>query len=110
MPAVCNDWAPGQLLGQKARTHDKDPITLDKAPSMSAWHQHTSVLKIQKKSRATQEYPTLEKPPKWDGPQPEGIDWEALIAEVVERGKEVPEIDWATPGQEEGWEARYISF
>ena len=28
------------------------------------------------------------------------MDWDALITEVVERGKEVPEVDWAIPGED----------
>lgn len=35
------------------------------------------------------------------------MDWDALIAEVVERGKEVPEVDWAIPGEDAAEEVRH---
>lgn len=37
--------------------------------------------------------------------KPEAVDWEALIAEVMERGKAVPEVDWCKPGEDAAMEA-----
>ncbi len=37
--------------------------------------------------------------------KPEAVDWEALIAEVLERGKAVPEVDWCKPGEDAAMEA-----
>ncbi|CAI9093832.1 OLC1v1029416C1 [Oldenlandia corymbosa var. corymbosa] len=36
---------------------------------------------------------------KWPAPQPP-IDWERIIADVVRRGAEVPEIQWCEPGED----------
>lgn len=38
---------------------------------------------------------------------PEAVDWDALIAEVLERGKEVPEVKWCSPGEDAAMEVRY---
>ena len=47
-----------------------------------------------------QELPQLEKQAKWSGkPSPGDNGWDATIKEAVERGKEVPEISWAEPGE-----------
>ena len=47
-----------------------------------------------------QDMPKLEKQAKWSGkPSPSDNKWDATIKEAVERGKEVPEIDWAEPGE-----------
>lgn len=39
-------------------------------------------------------------------PQPPAVDWDALIAEVVAAGAEVPELDWAVPGEDAAAQAR----
>ncbi len=39
-------------------------------------------------------------------PQPPAVEWDALIAEVVAAGAEVPELDWARPGEDAAAEAR----
>ena len=39
-------------------------------------------------------------------PQPPAVDWDALIAEVVARGKDVPEVYWAVPGESAAAEVR----
>ena len=55
-----------------------------------------------------QEYPPLPKQAPWpSAPQPPAVDWDALIAEVVERGKDVPEVDWAIPGEDAAEEVRH---
>ncbi|CAI9093833.1 OLC1v1029417C1 [Oldenlandia corymbosa var. corymbosa] len=36
---------------------------------------------------------------KWPAPQPP-IDWERIIADVVKKGAEVPEIQWCEPGED----------
>ncbi|KAF8071386.1 PHR1 [Scenedesmus sp. PABB004] len=48
------------------------------------------------------EFPAPPRPAPWgDGrPQPDPVDWEALLAEVRERGAAVPEVTWATPGED----------
>ena len=55
-----------------------------------------------------QEYPPLPKQAPWPSePQPPAVDWDALITEVVERGKDVPEVDWAIPGEDAAEEVRH---
>lgn len=49
------------------------------------------------------EYPHGGQPPmcpQWssDRKAPDPIDWQGLIAEVLQHGSEVPEIDWCKPG------------
>ena len=39
-------------------------------------------------------------------PQPSAVDWDALVAEVVAAGAEVPELDWAVPGEDAAAQAR----
>ena len=47
-----------------------------------------------------QPYPDLEKQPQWTGDvTPDAIDWDAEIAAATQN-KEVPEIDWCTPGED----------
>ncbi|KAK9808374.1 hypothetical protein WJX73_008417 [Symbiochloris irregularis] len=49
------------------------------------------------------DFPDVSKQAKWkDYPK---ADWDKVIKEVVDRGKEVPEIDWAKPGQAAAWKA-----
>ena len=50
-----------------------------------------------------QEFPSAGKQAAWKEPKPPKNDWDATIKEAVTRGKEVPEIDWAKPGQDEAW-------
>ncbi|KAL4446362.1 hypothetical protein ABPG77_003169 [Micractinium sp. CCAP 211/92] len=52
------------------------------------------------------EYPELPPQAAWEcDVKPEAVDWEALIAEVLERGKAVPEVDWCKPGEDAAMEA-----
>ena len=46
--------------------------------------------------------------PKWDAP-PDQIDWQASIAEVLERGKDVPEVEWCLPGEDNARKVRLNS-
>ena len=50
--------------------------------------------------------PELSKQAEWKMPKPPKNDWDAAIKEAVDRGKEVPEIDWAEPGQDAAWKVR----
>lgn len=54
-----------------------------------------------------QEYPELTKQPEWTGAQPEKVDWDAEIEQVLEKGKEVPEITWCSPGEDAGVEVSF---
>ena len=48
-----------------------------------------------------QEYPDVSKQPEWKGqPQPEAVDWKSTIDEALERGKDVPEVEWCLPGED----------
>lgn len=38
-------------------------------------------------------------------PQPPPVEWHALIAEVLVAGADVPEVDWAVPGETAAIEA-----
>ena len=50
-----------------------------------------------------QEFPDVPKSAKYDGKiKPDKIDWDKIIKDVLEAGKEVPEIDWAKPGADAG--------
>nr|QXF69110.1 CPD photolyase [Pohlia nutans] len=49
--------------------------------------------------------PAVEKQAAWTGQQPAKFDWDSEIAEVLERGKDVPEVTWCEPGEDAGWEA-----
>ncbi|KAI8472372.1 MAG: class II photolyase [Monoraphidium minutum] len=47
------------------------------------------------------EYPDLPRPAPWaSATKPAAIDWEALLAEVRQRGAAVPEVKWCTPGED----------
>ena len=37
------------------------------------------------------------------------MDWDALIAEVLAAGADVPEVDWAVPGETAAMEARPLA-
>lgn len=46
-----------------------------------------------------QDFPNVPKSAKYEGKvKPDKIDWDKIIKEAVEAGKEVPEIDWVKPG------------
>ncbi|XP_048319735.1 deoxyribodipyrimidine photo-lyase isoform X1 [Ziziphus jujuba] len=50
------------------------------------------------------DFPTLNPPiAKWSSTT-QVIDWDAIIAEVLRKGSEVPEISWCEPGEEAGVE------
>ncbi|EEC66611.1 hypothetical protein OsI_32845 [Oryza sativa Indica Group] len=51
------------------------------------------------------EFPELPAVVPWDREQPEGVDWDALIARVCSEAENVPEIDWCEPGEEAAIEA-----
>ena len=54
------------------------------------------------KSCLAQEFPKLEKQPKWDlKVKPKAVDWDAEIEAALEKGKEVPEVTWVKPGEDE---------
>lgn len=36
----------------------------------------------------------------WAGAAPEPVDWDALLGEVLEKGKAVPEVGWCAPGED----------
>ena len=55
-----------------------------------------------------QEYPELQKQANWNvDTTPESIEWDDLIAEALERGKEVPEVTWRQPGEDGAREVRF---
>lgn len=37
---------------------------------------------------------------------PKPVDWDGLIKEALERGKEVPEVTWRKPGEDGAREVR----
>lgn len=48
-----------------------------------------------------QDFPDVPKSAKYEGKvKPDKIDWDKIIKEAVEAGKEVPEIDWVKPGSD----------
>ena len=50
-----------------------------------------------------QDFPDVPKSAKYDGKvKPDKIDWDKIIKDAVEAGKEVPEVDWAKPGADAG--------
>ena len=49
-----------------------------------------------------QDFPKLDKQPKWDSKvKPDKVNWDAEIKAAVEKGKEVPEVTWVKPGEDE---------
>ena len=55
-----------------------------------------------------QDFPTLEKQPKWDSSvKPDKVKWDAEIKAALEKGKDVPEVTWVKPGEEEAMKARH---
>ncbi|KAK9816047.1 hypothetical protein WJX74_007756 [Apatococcus lobatus] len=51
-------------------------------------------------------FPAVPKSAKYDGKvKPDEVEWEKVIKEAVEAGKEVPEIDWVKPGANAAVEA-----
>ncbi|KAF9616344.1 hypothetical protein IFM89_029598 [Coptis chinensis] len=45
------------------------------------------------------EYPNLQAPTRrWDG-EDRTIDWDSIIADVLRKGAEVPELEWCEPGE-----------
>ena len=56
----------------------------------------------------SQDFPKLEKQPKWDSKvKPDKVNWDAEIAAAVEKGKEVPEVTWVKPGEDEAIKVNY---
>ncbi|KAG2438770.1 hypothetical protein HXX76_005312 [Chlamydomonas incerta] len=52
------------------------------------------------------EFPAVPTLPAWTpAVAPAPVDWEALLAEVLSRGADVPEVDWCTPGEDAALEA-----
>lgn len=49
------------------------------------------------------EVPDASKQADWKGSKPEKFDWDKEIDEVLEAGKEIPEVDWLKPGQDAAW-------
>ncbi len=50
-----------------------------------------------------QDFPDVPKSAKYDGKvKPDKIEWDQIIKDALEAGKEVPEIDWAKPGADAG--------
>eukprot|EP01025_Chloroclados_australasicus_P062217 TRINITY_DN8171_c0_g1_i1.p1 TRINITY_DN8171_c0_g1~~TRINITY_DN8171_c0_g1_i1.p1 ORF type:complete len:572 (-),score=90.32 TRINITY_DN8171_c0_g1_i1:130-1755(-) len=49
------------------------------------------------------EFPEVQKAKEWsaDLPKPERIDWDKILKEVIDKGKEVPEVTWIKPGEDE---------
>ena len=55
-----------------------------------------------------QDFPKLEKQPKWDSSvKPDKVKWDAEIKAALEKGKDVPEVTWVRPGEEEAMKARH---
>eukprot|EP00884_Botryococcus_braunii_P017486 jgi/Botrbrau1/4420/Bobra.0348s0010.1 len=53
-----------------------------------------------------QEYPPVPKQAPWSPErQPDPVDWEALLQDVLTRGAEVPEVAWCTPGEDAALQA-----
>ena len=49
-----------------------------------------------------QDFPKLEKQPKWESKvKPKEVNWDAEITAALEKGKEVPEVTWVKPGEDE---------
>ena len=55
---------------------------------------------------AVQEFPQLQKQPKWESEiQPERVNWDAEIRAAIDKGKDVPEVTWVKPGEDEAMKA-----
>ena len=63
------------------------------------------------KSMFVQDFPKLEKQPKWDSKvKPDKVDWDAEIKAAVEKGKDVPEVTWVKPGEDEAMKVSGLSL
>jgi len=51
-----------------------------------------------------QDVPDAQKQAKWEGQQPGKFDWDKELKQVLEEGKEVPEVEWCKSGEDAAWE------
>ena len=71
------------------------------APNSTSFENDTKTVAPYVHNPCTQPYPELEKQAKWEVKvKPEAVDWDAEIAAVVGRGRDVPEVDWVNPGED----------
>ena len=57
-----------------------------------------------------QDFPAVPKQPEWKAPRmPHTNDWDGLIKEVLDRGKEIPEIPWFKTGEDAAKEVGFDS-
>ena len=57
---------------------------------------------------ALQDFPKLEKQPKWDSSvKPGNNNWDAEIKAALDKGKDVPEVTWVKPGEDEAIKVRH---
>ena len=52
-----------------------------------------------------QEFPDIPKQKVWKCERmPEKVDWDGLIADVLKRGTDVPEVPWFKPGEDSAYD------
>lgn len=52
-----------------------------------------------------QDFPEIPKQEEWKCKRmPDKIDWDGLIAEVLQRGTDVPEVPWFKPGEDAAYD------
>lgn len=58
-----------------------------------------------------QDFPEIPKQAEWKCKRmPDKIDWDGLIADVLQRGTDVPEIPWFKPGEDAAYDVSKMLF
>ncbi len=58
-----------------------------------------------------QDFPEIPKQAEWKCKRmPDKIDWDGLIADVLQRGTDVPEIPWFKPGEDAAYDVSKTLF
>ena len=58
-----------------------------------------------------QDFPEIPKQAEWKCKRmPDKIDWDGLIADVLQRGTDVPEIPWFKPGEDAAYDVSKMLY
>ncbi len=58
-----------------------------------------------------QDFPEIPKQAEWKCKRmPDKIDWDGLIADVLQRGTDVPEVPWFKPGEDAAYDVSKMLF
>ncbi|KAL3156827.1 hypothetical protein ABBQ38_001097 [Trebouxia sp. C0009 RCD-2024] len=128
LPKLCDDLGAGLLIcdyvpvrsAQGWRTNTRDQLSIpmhqvDAHNVVPVWDasdkKETAARTIRKKIHTKlpgylTDYPPIPKQKPWQCRRmPDVIDWDGLIAEVLQRGTDVPEVPWFKPGEDAAYDA-----